>query len=663
MPVRWPVSSSWVKQLVYIYNRTAGVFYIVSDNSFAGDGDASKKRSSGDLAEDGTGTNDRQSSDDPRRNLSRRTYLAAAGATVAGLGSVGTATAARHTLEITGVGEHTDYSFAVSGDLRGEKGLSGEDEIDGRYATGAVGGGTDTYSFTGELLAFTFDGTVDADLDGGPAHVGQRPDYLLQITGTGSPAQYAFDVSANLEHTEAIGSVQSNDVITGTHAEGEVGGGTDAYLFDGDLEAFSLNGRINAYLNGSPAHVGRRPESSWDGGTGDDGGTDDGDNAGDGGSSTTDLELPYNARARSHEKGTTYEDFGDGSRGWEAVSGRVESGADWQDPPNDSGSATLISEGDNDRVEMTTRTSSDNFAYRDLSMAVRLRGVSNETLRVELAAGDGSEFQTTTRYLSEKHGWVRIGLGPSAWSGTPDMADINEFSISCYTGSKECEIDVDDIRTTPKRDSGAVLFVFDDANRSDYTVAYDMMSDRGMAGTSAIIPRVVDGDSNKLTQSQIDEMDSAGWAWAAHPQRESVSGGLGSIPADEAEREMRETKRWLLDNTSGRGANTLVWPFGDFDEDALNIAGDYFDLSFGGGSSVSNGTLTEASWVPRVNTDDVENALDAIDHAYKTETVCVLMAHTVGGSRLPASDFRRLLDRVESWGLDVLTTADFAAEQ
>ncbi|WP_049996939.1 polysaccharide deacetylase family protein [Halococcus sediminicola] len=635
----------------------------MSDNSFAEDDDTSKKGTSdalsNDLAEDNIRTNDHQSPDGRRRKLSRRTYLAAAGATVVGLGSVGTATAARHTLEIVGVANYTSYSFAVSGEVRPERGIGGIDEADGHYAHGAVAdGGTDVYTFTGDLIAFTFDGRIDVDLDGGPAHVGRRPDYLFEILATGPYTRYAFDVGSNLAAHEGIGG---KDRIDGTHAEGAISGdGRDAYLFDGDLEAFSLDGRINAYLNGQPAHVGRRPESEFRYSNG--GGSGGGD-GGDGAASNADLELGYNARARSHEKGTTYENFEDGSRGWEAVSGRVESGADWQDPPNDSGSATLISEGDNDRVEMTTRTSSDNFAYRDLSMAVRLRDVSNETLRVELAAGDGSEFQTTTRYLSEKHGWVRIGLGPSAWSGTPDMADINEFSISCYTGAKECEIDVDDIRTTPKRDSGAVLFVFDDANRSDYTVAYDMMSDRGMAGTSAIIPRVVDGDSNKLTQSQIDEMDSAGWAWAAHPQRESVSGGLGSIPADEAEREMRETKQWLLDNTSGRGANTLVWPFGDFDADALNIAGDYFDLSFGGGSSVSNGTLTEASWVPRVNTDDVENALDAIDHAYKTDTVCVLMAHGLGGSRLPASDFRRLLDRVESRGLDVLTTADFAAEQ
>jgi hypothetical protein len=659
------------------------VFYLVADDLFTEVDDSSDETRRTFLKEPGAvagiddtpsngsrermNANNQQPSSERGRILSRRTYLAAAaGSAVVGLGSVGTATAAQHTLEVGGVGEYTEYSFAVSGDLQATDGITGEDEIDGRYATGAVSGGTDTYSFSGELLAFTFDGTVDVELDGGPGYVGQRPDYVLEIDGTGSRADYAFDVTDNLQPASAFGELTGEDSINGTHGEGAVGGGTDAYLFDGDLEAFTLRGLINAYLNGEPAHVGQRPDSEFrnDSGGGDDGGDDDGGGSDGDDGGNGDLELGYNARARSHEKGNTYENFGDLSKGWEATSGTLSAQAeDWKEPANDAGAVTLISESSEPRVGMRARTASENFAYRDLSMAVRLRGTSNETLRVELAAGDGSEFQTTTRYLSEKHGWVRIGLGPSAWAGTPDMADINEFSISCYTGSKECEIDVDDIRTTPKRDSGAVLFVFDDAFRSDYTVAYDMMSARGMAGSSAIIPRVVDGGSNKLTRSQIDEMDADGWAWPAHPQRESVSEGLGSIPADEAEQEMRETKQWILDNTSGRGANTLVWPFGDFDENSLNIAGNYFDLSFGGGSSAANGTLTEAGWVPRVNTDDIENALDAIDHAYKTETVCVLMAHTVGGSRLPASDFRRLLDRVESWGLDVLTTAEFADEQ
>jgi hypothetical protein len=593
-------------------------------------------------------------------DVTRRWFLMGGMAGVMGLGvlkSMSSAAAAtgEHTLEISGVGEYTTYSFAASGDVDGKSGITGEDDVNGRYATGAVGGGTDTYTFTGKLLAFNFDrsGTVDVELDGGPAYVGQRPDQVLEIAGTGDPAQYAFDVGSNLEHTEAIGSVQSNDHIDGTHGEGEVGGGTDAYLFDGDLEAFSLNGRINAYLNGEPAHVGQRPDSEFrysDGG---------------GGGGSGDLELEYNARARSHDRGNTFENFSDFSMGWAADSGELSANAtdDWDN--NDPGAATLISSADNDRVQMSAHPSSENFAYRDVSMAVRLRGTSNETLRVELAAGDGSEKQITTRYLSEKHGWVRMGLGPSAWSGTPDMADINEFSISCYTGSKSCEIDVDDIRTTPKRDNGAVVFIFDDANETDYTTAYDVLSSRGYAGSSAIIPRVV-GDDGKLSQRQMDQMDSDGWAWPNHPQADSRSGGLGSVSGDKAEQMMRDNKRWLLDNGYERGADTLVWPFGDFDAEALDIAGDYYRLAWGGGSSATNGIITESSWLPRIELNesgDVQNALAAVEEAYRTETVVTTMTHGMGGGNLDADDLNRMLDRIEKRGLDVLTTADFAGEQ
>ena len=600
--------------------------------------------------------NGRQSSSDRWSCLSRRTYLAAAGSAVVGLGSVETATAAQHTLEIQGVGEKSYYSFAVSGSVEPAD-ISSNDEAFRHYGNGSVRNETDVFTFTGELLSFAFKGTVDVDLDDGPAYVGQRPDYVLEIAGTGNAAYYAFDVTDNLEHTEAIGSVNGNDVIDGNHAEGGVGGGTDAYLFDGDLERFSLDGKINVLMNGNAAHVGQRPESDF---RGDPSGSSGGDN--DGGSDA-DLELGYNARERSHNQGNTYENFEDFSTGWQPKSGRIESNTpDWEDPADDSAHATLISEGSNDRVEMVNETFSENFAYRDVSMAVRLRGVSNETLRVELAAGDGSEKQVTTRYLSEKHGWVRMTLSPSAWTGTPDMADINEFSISCYTGEKSCEIDVDDIRTTPKRDNGAVLFTFDDANETDYTVAYDELSSRGMSGTSAVIPHLV-GNSGKLSTDQLDEIHSNGWAVCLHPQE---SPGLGSVPASQTREMIEENKRWQLDNGYTRGANTLIWPFGDFDEDAMNIVGEYCDLSFGGGSSSVGGTVTEAAWVPRVELnedDDAAKAREMIELAYKTETVVVFMTHRMGGSNLSRSTFADLLDQVEYRDLDVLTTADFAAEQ
>lgn len=168
-----------------------------------------------------------------------------------------------NTLSIEGSGGRTSYSFTVSGDIQAAENITPEDNItnNNRSASGAVGSGTDTYTFDGNLKAFDLDGTANILLDGQPARVGRRPDHLLQIQGQGSRTNYRFTVSSNLQ---GAGDLTPEDNITSDRrsASGAVGGGADTYTFDGGLQAFDLDGTANVLLDGKPAHVGRRPDST-----------------------------------------------------------------------------------------------------------------------------------------------------------------------------------------------------------------------------------------------------------------------------------------------------------------------------------------------------------------------------------------------------------------
>jgi N-acetylneuraminic acid mutarotase len=174
-----------------------------------------------------------------------------------------------HVLEITGSGTRTDYTFTVSDNLRGAGSLENGDEINSgeitdqhQSATGTVVSGTDAYTFDGDLQAFTFDGGgINVLLDGQSAHVGRRPDHLLEINGSGTYTTYSFTVDSNLTGAGSLDSGQ--DEITNQHqsASGAVSGGTDAYTFDGDLRAFDFDGSgINVLLDGQAAHVGQYPD-------------------------------------------------------------------------------------------------------------------------------------------------------------------------------------------------------------------------------------------------------------------------------------------------------------------------------------------------------------------------------------------------------------------
>ena len=169
------------------------------------------------------------------------------------------------TLSIQGTGSHADYTFSVTSDLETSTANGGttdsSDSITESTATGYVWGGTDAYTFSGDLESFDLDGEATVTLDGEPAHVGQRPDHVLAIEGTGSHADYTFSVTSDLETSTANGGTTgSSDSISESTATGYVWGGTDSYTFSGDLESFALDGEATVTLDGEPAHVGQRPD-------------------------------------------------------------------------------------------------------------------------------------------------------------------------------------------------------------------------------------------------------------------------------------------------------------------------------------------------------------------------------------------------------------------
>ena len=204
-------------------------------------------------------------------DITRRRFLAAGAAGVAGLGTLENVTAAttKHTLIIEGFGSTTSYSFTVGGNLQKSTAdgasINSSDNIVGQSTHGAVGGGKDAYTFTGPLYAFDFDrsGEINVTLDGEAAHVGNRPDHVLSIEGFGSTTSYSCTVEDNLQKSTADGaSINSSDDIVGQSAHGVVGGGKDAYTFDGKLYSFDFDrsGEINVMLDGKPAHVGNRAD-------------------------------------------------------------------------------------------------------------------------------------------------------------------------------------------------------------------------------------------------------------------------------------------------------------------------------------------------------------------------------------------------------------------
>jgi hypothetical protein len=172
-------------------------------------------------------------------------------------------------LTIEGFGTHTPYSLSVEDNLQksaaGDATIDDSDNIVEQSAHGAVGSGTDAYTFDGSLHAFDFDqsGEVNVTLNGKPARVGERPEHLLVIEGFGTNTRYSFTTSKFPFKSDAQGATTDPlDENTANGASGVVGGGKDAYTYDGRLRAFDFDrsGELRVTIDGKPARVGNRPD-------------------------------------------------------------------------------------------------------------------------------------------------------------------------------------------------------------------------------------------------------------------------------------------------------------------------------------------------------------------------------------------------------------------
>ena len=159
------------------------------------------------------------------------------------------------TLTVEGTGPQADYRLTVGGNLEKSTAngasINDSDDISGNAAEGYVKGGTDSYTFDGDLFALALDGDATVSLEGRQIDPDDYPDHVLTVVGAGPRADYSFVVGENLQKSTANGaSIGGSDDVSGNSVVGWVGGGADSYTFDGDLFALDLDGDARIELDG-----------------------------------------------------------------------------------------------------------------------------------------------------------------------------------------------------------------------------------------------------------------------------------------------------------------------------------------------------------------------------------------------------------------------------
>jgi len=196
----------------------------------------------------------------------------------------GSGGSAGNVIEIAGGSPTTPvtYAFEVSDTVALGSQANSEDSVSGTSAAGVVAGGTDSFTYTGEIADFTASGTVsvlingstvdpatlasdgdyqdDDSTDGSGDETNSSPELSRYITLSGGMPSEAVEYAFSVSEAVALGDLaNSEDEVTETDASGVLAGGSDSYDFAGEITSFDATAEIGVVIDGEtvdPATLG-----------------------------------------------------------------------------------------------------------------------------------------------------------------------------------------------------------------------------------------------------------------------------------------------------------------------------------------------------------------------------------------------------------------------
>lgn len=222
-------------------------------------------------------------------------------------------------------------------------------------------------------------------------------------------------------------------------------------------------------------------------------------------------------------------------------------------------------------------------------------------------------------------------FGISTVDGSPDLSAVAEIRITIWAGEgQSVSAWCDDLTLVDRSQTGTVVIQFDDGNLTDYSEAFPVLEEHGFTASTFVCPGSIGAD-DKLGLSELSELHDAGWDVASHTVDHEH---LSALDEDAQEAQIAGAKDWLVDHGFERGAEYLVYPFGEYDQTTLGLADRYHELSFAGGYP-GYGRPTNHHVIQRVASPGVEAATRAIDIAAAYDGVTVLFYHRLTANSEP----------------------------
>lgn len=172
-----------------------------------------------------------------------------------------------HTITIDGsTGDEKAYHLEVSGEVAPDSNVNPDDTVNTSSVDGTMYSSSDSYGFSGELVAFESDAldAMTVYVDGSridPTTIGQLSNEITVSGSTREPKAYSFSVSGDLEGGS---NLNPDDSVDESSADSTVWASADDYRFSGELTDLEVESPedVTVTVNGSavdPDAIGDRP--------------------------------------------------------------------------------------------------------------------------------------------------------------------------------------------------------------------------------------------------------------------------------------------------------------------------------------------------------------------------------------------------------------------
>ncbi|WP_161958301.1 polysaccharide deacetylase family protein [Natrarchaeobaculum sulfurireducens] len=197
-----------------------------------------------------------------------------------------------------------------------------------------------------------------------------------------------------------------------------------------------------------------------------------------------------------------------------------------------------------------------------------------------------------------------------------DLGAITRLEIAHVAGEEiERHLWIDDLHFVARPETGVVTLQFDGGHESVYENGLPITEEYGYPATVFVptgrVREEADHDGEALAETQLEELDDAGWTIASHTAR---SRPLTDLEDDERREEIEDAVEWLESEGYDDGTRYVAYPSGRYDQAGLEAVRGVHEFGFVG-RYPCQGEPAEPLLCSRVLEPEPEEVEEVLDRA------------------------------------------------